>query len=271
MKKLTLILIAFITSFLNSQSKKESWETYIATYEKSKPGSTTVRMDLINSVPNKEFEYVLVTGIKYESKREDGFPEKQTFDKLYKVTDGIIEILNKNCKNIIVGSFTYDYERLDYFYLQSENGIKEKLENFYKRNFPKEKYYINLIKDTNWKYYREFLYPNEETINYIEDEKVVRQLIQAGDKLKKERQVDHWVYFSKKENLSLFRKEIEKLNFKIKSQNEKASLERPFEIRIWKVHKVDLNSVNLITNQLRELAKKYNGDYDGWETSVEKE
>jgi uncharacterized protein (TIGR01619 family) len=270
MKKLFLVLSIFTISLMNSQTKIESWETYLATYD-NKPGSTTVRMDLISSAPINEFQFVLVTGIKYESEREDGFPEKQTFNKLYKVADEIINLLNQNCKNIIVGSFTYNYERLEYFYLESEEGIKKKIQEFYQKNYPNEKFYINLKKDADWKYYKEFLYPNEETINYIADQKVVSQLIKAGDKLTKERRVDHWIYFSKKKELKEFEKDVKKLNFVIESKDNNGSSERPFKIRIWKIHKVDINSVNLVSIKLRKLAKKYDGDYDGWETSVENE
>ena len=79
-KLLTLILVLFI-NFSFSQEDVENWQTYMASYEGGKPGSTTVRMDLIDSAPISGYNYVLVTGITYESEREDGFPKgDETFN-----------------------------------------------------------------------------------------------------------------------------------------------------------------------------------------------
>jgi len=255
---------------MSAQSVKETWETYIASYDNNKPGSTTVRMDLINSTPIKDYNFVLVTGIKYESNRQDGFPENKTFEKLSKVNNKLIKLLNNCCSNIIVGSFTYEFERLEYFYLKTDKGIKQKIEKLYKTKFPNDKYYVNIKEDKNWKYYTDFLYPNQETINYIADAKVVKKLVESGDKLTKERRVDHWIYFSNKADLNSFKKKIIELKFNIEPSMKKDSLQ-PYEIRIWRTDKVDLNSINSITNQLRKLSERFNGDYDGWETSVETE
>ncbi len=50
------IVVLFLGIFLScnlviSQTQTEHWESYIASYEGGKPGSTMVRMDLINSAP----------------------------------------------------------------------------------------------------------------------------------------------------------------------------------------------------------------------------
>ena len=210
-------------------------------------------------------------GLRWESEREDGFPQGDTFELLHKVGDELIEILKTNGDNLLVGSFMYNFQRLEYFYLKSDNDIEKQLEEFYKSKYPNNKYYINLKEDKNWSYYRDFLYPNDDTLNYISDQKVVDQLIKSGDNLEKERRIDHWIYFSNKKNMELFKTEVTKSNFKIEFSGINDQTDLPFEIRIWRVDKVDIESIHPITNNLRKLAIKYNGDYDGWETSVESE
>ena len=268
---LLFFIISLSTISVTSQSISESWESYIATYDENKPGSTTVRMDLLDRTPIPNFNYVLVTGLTYESEREDGFPQGDTFELLHKVGDELIEILKTNGDNLLVGSFMYNFQRLEYFYLKSDNDIEKQLEEFYKSKYPNNKYYINLKEDKNWSYYRDFLYPNDDTLNYISDQKVVDQLIKSGDNLEKERRIDHWIYFSNKKNMELFKTEVTKSNFKIEFSGINDQTDLPFEIRIWRVDKVDIESIHPITNNLRKLAIKYNGDYDGWETSVESE
>lgn len=266
---LALLLFFFTIISLSSQNKAEKWESYLATYEKNKPGSTTIRMDLVDRAPIPDYNFVLVTGLTFESKREDGFPQGETFDILHKVGDELVKLLNNNGENLLVGSFMFDFQRLEYFYLKSDTGIQKQLEEFYKRKYPKNKFYINIKEDKKWTYYLDFLYPNDDTLNYISDEKVVNQLRESGDSLEKKRRVDHWIYFSKKENMKLFKAEITKSNFKIEFSGINNESYLPFEIRIWRIDKVDIDSIYPITNFLRKLAMKCNGDYDGWETSVE--
>ncbi|MCD2259126.1 DUF695 domain-containing protein [Psychroserpens luteolus] len=273
MKKLSILLISVFLSNLCvfGQNEVESWESYIASYEENKPGSTTVRMDIFNQTPIPEYQYVLVTGIKYESKREDGFPEDETFKLLHKLGDELVELMNKNSENIFVGSFMFEYERLEYFYIKTDNGIENKLKEFYNSNYPNHEHYINLKKDTNWSYYREFLYPSQEIMEYLGDQRVVETLIEAGDNLIKARRVDHWAYFNDESKMESFKKEIKKLNFKIQNSTKTDDDSTPFMVHFYRVDKVDLDTIYSITSSLRELAISYDGDYDGWETSVEKE
>ncbi|WP_298894578.1 DUF695 domain-containing protein [uncultured Psychroserpens sp.] len=266
-----LISICFCSLYTFGQNEVENWESYIASYEENKPGSTTVRMDIFDQTPLPEYPYVLVTGITYESKREDGFPEDETFRLLHKIGDELITLINENSEHICVGSFMFNYERLEYFYLKSSNGIENKLKEFYTSNYPNYDYYINLKEDKNWTYYREFLYPNEEIIEYLGDQSVVETLIEAGDNLSKARRVDHWAYFDDESKMESFKKEIKKLKFKVENSTKIENESKPYVIRFYRTDKVDLNSIYTITSSLRKLAISYDGDYDGWETSVEKE
>jgi len=66
MKKLIYLAITLLISNsyqVGSQDSSENWSTYIVSYEDGKPGSTTLRMDLINDALIENLKYVLVTGI----------------------------------------------------------------------------------------------------------------------------------------------------------------------------------------------------------------
>ncbi len=269
LKILCLILIGATTTI--AQDRDEEWDAYIAFYEDGHPGSTTLRMDLIDKAPIEEFPYVLVTGITYETSREDGFPEGETFQILYKLEDELVELVAKETESVIVGSFTYKQERLEYLYIKGEVGLKRKIEDFYAENFPEYEFYLKIEEDKDWSHYREFLYPNEETLDYMADEAVIRHLKEAGDPLTKARRVDHYLYFPTKLDMAKCAEELKKLNFLIQfsGKNEKSSL--PFELQVYRVDQVDIESIYSITSKLRKAAEEYNGDYDGWETSVEKE
>lgn len=271
MKKLLKTLLLFIigTSIISAQNSEEKWDTYIATFEDGNPGSTTVRMDLIDHAPFKKFPFVLITGITYETSREDGFPENETFKLLHQIGDELIELIDKETRSIFAGSFMHQKERLEYFFIKETEGLKELLESFYTEHYPNYEYYINIKEDKESSYYTEFLYPNEAIQNYMADQSVVRQLQEAGDVSTIVRQVDHWLYFSSQSDLKKCKKELEQQNFSAKYTGKSNEFSLPYELHVWREDKVDINTIYPISSALREMASKYNGTYDGWGTTVE--
>lgn len=272
LKSPRIISVLLITSWtIAAQNPVEYWDTYLASYEKGKPGSITLRMDLINMAPIKKLPFVVVTGITYTTSRDDGFPENETFSILYKIEDELIDLINNTTESYFVGSFTYKKERLEYFYTNDIQGLKEKIKEFYISNYPDFKYYLNIKEDKNWDYYKKFLYPNQETLNYMSDQKVVKSLQDAGDPLTKDRRVDYWIYFPTKSDMDNCAIALKKKGFSIQSKENNPELKLPFELQIWNINKVDLDSIYKITHELREIVKPFNGEYDGWETFVIKE
>ncbi|MCB0641980.1 MAG: DUF695 domain-containing protein [Phaeodactylibacter sp.] len=115
---------------------QEQWDAYVAFYEDGTPGSTTFRMDLIHVAPLRHLPYVLVTGLTYETSREDGFPEGETFQILHKVGDDLVDLITTETESVLVGSFMHNKERLEYFYVKDGKGLKEKIELFYAQQYP---------------------------------------------------------------------------------------------------------------------------------------
>ena len=261
-----LLFLCTITQIIG-QDATEQWDGYMASYEDGLPGSTTLRMDLIHEAPIENLSYVLVTGITYETAREDGLPEEDTFVILHKIGDELIEIISQETEF----SFTHHKERLEYYYIKAPKKLKEKLERFYKKNYANYIHYINIKEDKNWGYYIDFLYPNEDIQNYMGNESVVRNLEAAGDNLTKKRRVDHWLYFSSETDLKQCEDELLKRGFTVEFSGVNKESSMPYELQIWRIDLVDLDSIYPITTELRTIAKKNNGTYDGWDTTVERE
>lgn len=268
---LTLLTIFMLFSNANAQITEEgAWDAYMASYGEGKAGSTVLRMDLIEAAPFKEYPKVLITGVAYESPREDGFPDEKTFEILYEINDQLEAFLTKEFEVVHVGSFTCDNERLCYFYIKDDKRLEQKLKRFYKTNFPDFKSYINIKEDPTWETYTRFLYPNEETLSYMYDMSVVRALIEAGDELTEQRRVDHWLWFEKEEDLKAFIPKAEAIGYTVEGFKKVEEKENLYSIQIWKEELPDQNTIYSITSNLRTLAKACNGDYDGWETFVVK-
>lgn len=99
--------------------------------------------------------------------------------------------------------------------------------------------------------------------------KVINSLRNEGDKLIVSREVFHWIYFKNENEKNNYLKEVKKQGFLLVSSN-KIDDKFPYQLQVKRIDKVDENSVNEYAIYLWEKALEYNGDYDGWETSVEK-
>ena len=100
---------------------------------------------------------------------------------------------------------------------------------------------------------------------------MVDNLEKNGDTLTKARPVDHWIYFKSEKGRNEFLSKIETLNFNIIGKDETTSFgDFPYKLHISRVDNVAHDVVDDYVLELWELAQECNGDYDGWETSVEK-
>ncbi len=167
----------------------------------------------------------------------------------------------------MAGTFTYQCERKDYYYIKDTSSIRLKLLALYKKHFPGYQPIINIRKDATWEAYLTFLYPNEETREYMYNEKVLTKLNEAGDKLDKERPLDHWLYFPDAKSRDSFVVYAKAKGFKIESKEMREGA-KPFQLHISRIDKVDLPYISKLTLELRREARKYNAEYDGWETFV---
>ena len=252
-------------------AEEEDWNSYIAQYEES-PGSTTLNMALKEQAPLAAFPFCVVTGVVTKQCEEDGFPTQEEFEKLYQLGDDMEVALKATGQFVHVGTFTSRCERLSYFYVRDTANVRSKLLEFYKEKYPQYgKPYIGIKSDAAWTYYLEFLYPNEETLDFMSNEAVVQKLEEAGDKVEKPRAVDHWLYFGNKKDRGNFIQYATSQGYKVVSAEYVAEATPHYQLHLSKEHKVDVGSVSEVTLTLRRKAIEYNGDYDGWSTAIVKE
>lgn len=263
----TLFLLNFLLFANYSNAQSGNWESYIGEWEKG-PGSVTFRMDLYKTSPQPPFPYLVATGLDYLPCREDGLPEKEAFEKLYRVADSVEALMNRTVQNVFAGTFTYQCERLGYFYVADTIGIRSKLRQLYRMEFNSEYFHINIKEDEKWDTYRKFLYPNEITMEYIQNEKVTSKLLEAGDDLSKSRLVDHWLYFKTETDRDRFEEAIKKEGYK--TDQSSPAKDKRYPIRISRKDMVDVASISQQTLALKKMASKYRGEYDGWETFAKK-
>ncbi len=262
MGKFLFLMILLIPSL--SFGQEETWNNYLAQFEKG-AGSVVLNMDIVKRAPIKSLPFIIITGVKFDLCDKNGFPQKEGFEKLYQISDSIYKAIENFTETEFVGTFTYQCERLDYIYVKDTIGLRNKVSATYKRIFPDYENYINIRSDKEWSAYLEFLYPNEETLEFMSNQSVIDKLIAEGDNLTQARKVDHWIYFLNKKDLNDFTEYAKSQSFKIEGSDKEG---QEYQLHISRTDKVDIDSISKITTQLKKESKKFNGEYDGWETVI---
>jgi hypothetical protein len=266
MKKNVLFnLIMILNSTIHGQSG--NWEVYLSKLEKG-IGSTIVDLSFHETAPLKSYRFILITGVTVTECGKDGIPADSTFSQLYDLSDKMGFLMDLHGKNMVVGSFTYQCKRLDYYYLADTANVRHKIDSVYKNDYPELKPYTSIEKDEKWNTYFSFLYPDDGTLEHLLNEKVIVKLMEGGDKLTVPRQVDHWLYFRTPEDREKFIEFALEKKFTIGEKRFLASSNTPYQLRISRIDNVDIRSMCAITIDLRKKAATLNGRYDGWETHI---
>lgn len=256
-----LVLIQF--SLLTAQ--EESWESYMTNLEKG-PANISVRMDLSAHAPEANFSYVLMTGFFYDEISTDGLPAQGNFKEIYTLTDSLDLRLNRLAETKYVGSLNYNFQRIQYYYISSYEGVHDLLKEFYKEFYPNKEPYIEIKEDENWAYYFEFLYPKDRAIDNMNDQNMIKLLQDAGDNLTSPREVKHRIAFFTDAEKQAFLSELKAEGFSEKVDPNAAT--DYFPLVLIKDHAVDMNTIRSITTRLRAAAKSHNGQYESWETFI---
>jgi hypothetical protein len=246
----------------------ENWDTYMAKFEKNKAGSIMVNMALKKVAPLTDYPYLVVTGVKYTDCPDKGFPSKREYTNLFSISDSVKREMEKVSPAIISGTFTYQCQRLDYYYVSDTSRIRLHLQSLYKNRFPTYEYYINIKADKGWLSYNDFLYPNEKILDFMGNQKILMALQRAGDKLTRYRPIDHIAFFKTEADRTCFASYALKKGFRIAKKDDKGEAGLPYRLVITKTDKPAINTISTITMELRQQAAKCNGEYDSWETVV---
>ncbi|SFG67242.1 DUF695 domain-containing protein [Pontibacter chinhatensis] len=253
---------------MEQTAHEPDWEFHFRSVD-SKPGSIAVDLGLAKVAPLAHQPNLLKVSIQMTNPRPDGLSSLQETILLQNIEDDLEDALGQKCGATYAGRLTCGGHRKVYFYLGEPNGYAEHVQEVMQQ-YNSHAYTLKLIPDKDWNRYFNFLYPEPEQLQSIQNRKVVEELESNGDDLSKARQVDHWIYFKTEADRAAFLQSIAKENYSLVTSDYLASSEDyPHRLHISRTDKVDHQSIDKAVMYLRRLAQRHNGDYDGWETSIE--
>lgn len=243
----------------------ENWKPYLCTVN-GKIASIFVDLGLRSEAPILAKPFLLWAWVYFQHPRPDGLSDGKEAPILYKIEDCLNSCVSSACQAIPSGRITTQGRREFYFYGQTDDGFRKSVEAAL-HGFDGYRFDAGSQRDSQWEQYLKVLYPSDEDIQRIANMDLLDVLKERGDVPTVPREVQHWVYFGSEQARALFRNAAIAVGFKVISEPSSAG-ELPFGIVLARTQSVEQNSIDATVIELLHLSRRFDGEYDGWETPV---
>ncbi|MHA0858095.1 DUF695 domain-containing protein [Paenibacillus sp. CMAA1364] len=239
----------------------DHWDIYFSKIEEHF-ASIVLDMDIWKEVDQSQFSFPIALRFEIKNPNESGIPIDLEAEIINALEDRIINEINGTGYN--VGRVTTNGIRDLFFYFSKDYDLSSLTGPiFLEHGYDIETFSIN--EEEPWGFYFNFLYPNEYEIQHMGNSNVLDSLRTSGDSLEVSRRVDHWIEFRSDIDKLDFIKKVKSLNFNIEQEHQSTD---EITLQIYRVDRVDPQSINELTDMFVDLANKFNARYDGWETQV---
>lgn len=246
----------------------DDWDSYPFMAEDA-PASNFVDLGIAAVAPVSELAQIAYLRLSMCKPTEDGLSSDEEFERLCEVEDALSDAVEELGSVIGVGRTTTCGHRTFYFYTADGAATEDRLTQAM-TPFAEYEFKVGFQDDPQWSIYTEFLYPNDFQMKLIQNGRVLRQLEEAGDKFDIPRHVTHWIYFASAAGRTQFWQAVEPEGFELVEQHDQAEGERPFALSVRNTTTIDFPTIFEFVMGLSGLAEDCQGEYDGWETSVER-
>ncbi len=251
-----------LTSF-SSFAQNEQWDYYIARFG-DKPGYVMVDMNLYNTAPDKKFPNLVITGPRGHNCNANGLPGKEETAVLEDILTATDNFITGVTAKVLTGTFTYKCERLNYYYVKDTVGIRNALGRMYNHSYKDYDYVIEIRPDPEWTSYRTFLYPDESSRNWMDNNKIITNLLLSGDSLTMKRDINYSFYFRSDTDRIAFANYAVAKGYKTDLPIAEKAAKASYPLTVSAYTYVKMDSICATTTDLKQQATLHHGFYEGW-------
>ena len=256
--------VAFFASSAVVLAQNEMWDSYMSRID-NRPATVLVDMSLILRAPEDRFPYLVITGPQTTNVAKNGIPGPAVIEELEQVLTATDNFLTGVTAKILTGTLTYNGQRNNYYYVRDTANVRAALARMYNRNFKGYKYSLIIKHDPEWLTYRTFLYPDEATQNWMDNNRIITGLLQKGDSLSKTRSISYAACFSNDTARNIFTDFVTRSGFKMDKLHTVKTSTTPQCIVFSKQGSImPADSLNKNTMLIRTEVKRLKGYYNGW-------
>lgn len=266
-KTLLLVFCCSVLFKIKAQQFSGNWDTYVI-QTTPKPVSVVVDLDFGYSPGAKEKKNVIIVQLNLKQVQPDGMPAREEIIMLDSIENGLHNTLVSALNAQYTGRYTSEGRRDFYFYSNDTSHCRQHLAAVFQQ-FPVYSWSVIVKRDADLSNYFNVLYPTSKEMERIKNRRMVDVLHAKGDLLTAPRKVEHFLFFKTAADRKNFATVIQDNGFVIENGGKEMGVkDRPYSLHISRADKVDANSIDRVSLYLWELALRYSGKYDGWETFV---
>jgi regulator of RNase E activity RraB len=243
----------------------ERW-TFYFTNISTGVASVAVNLNARSEVRIHSYPWRLRVRVHFRSPRPDGLSSSEEAPTLFLIEDALKHQICRECSGIHCGRITSAGHREFYFYAKTNVGFRLAAQTAVKA-FPDYRFELAESHDQDWQFYSSVLYPSDEEFERIANRDLLDELVKRGDVVSIAREVQHWMKFPTHESRTLFRNEAEKAGYMIGYEVQGEGC-RPFGLTVFRSQPVRKDLIDETVLQLFQLARRFGGEYEGWETQV---
>lgn len=252
-----------------SSAYQADWDVYFC-YLEDTPAFISVDLGLYDVAPLPDKPHLIEIAVGLLTTNEDGFPDNGEWTKLEEIEDMLVSSFEEKLEAVFVGKTLNSGRRGLYFY-SGETLLVEQMVDELRSHFSEYTFEHQVTEDPNWEIYFEYLFPDEESLLRIQNNKILQLLEDQGDQAYVPRKITYFIYFRSAEDRAAAKYEVVSSGFEVEEESEQEQEELPYKLVLSNQSKADEESIYLVTEMLLQLAIKHDGEFDGWETQIVQE
>jgi uncharacterized protein (TIGR01619 family) len=245
------------------------WDAYLCLVNE-KPASIAIDLDLRRFAPLEDRIHLIHISIQVLEPDENGLPKGHELEKLSEIEDNLACELGDKLDAVFAGRIAHDGLRSFYFYAATTADAAAVVIDSISE-FEGYSAQLEISEEPEWETYFDFLLPDEREFQRIQNRRLLAQLEEYGDKPDRPRRIEHWVYFPTEENRADFVRSVVSQGYQC--DNMAAEKENPldFKLLVSREDTTTEENIDEVVLYLWETAQEFEGEYDGWETTVVRE
>ena len=236
-----------------------------------KLSSIAVDTNLKRAQPDHKRQHLVWVWLYMNNPRPDGLSSSDEFESLADIEGSLTCHLEGSCNAVLAGRITGDGRREFYFYGSAPDDLRS-LVTAALSQWPDYRFDCDSQPDPNWQQYFDVLFPNDEQFECMKNIEVLGALLKEGDQPSLVREVFHYVYFKSGEDRRRFMEWSAQNGFTVHERARAGSTWEPNLMLacVARAHTTRPDDIDRHVLQVLRAAKGCGGEYDGWETSVER-
>lgn len=264
--KFVLAVMALAVSGISAQAQNfpDQWHSYV----RERDGAVSVvlyRPDLMN-FPLFKLGWTVEMSLTLQSQTENGLADRAESERLALI-DTALDELEISDNVALIGRQTTKGKRIFYFFAPSDAALVAKIfPKLQELGYSRPETLVKLARES----YNSDLLPTPFEERNMWDDLVLSKLEDQGDIPERARLVDHWAVFFEVTDAVAFTKVLEKNGFHIVDVGPGPRDPTMIVVHSSHIGSMEPSDIKSKTRLQFEIAQKFNGYYDGWETQVQR-